>query len=78
MMKQRTPTLDSYVRAAMYPWYDLVYKAFSEMAYNSASVSEDTVLDFMNRMRLTNSKYSFYYTLLAMRYAPNLQGRLSK
>lgn len=77
MMKQKTPTLDSYFTAAMYPWYDLVYKAFSEIAYNSASVSEQTVLDFMNRMRLTNAKYSFYSALLGIRYTPDLQARLS-
>jgi 2-hydroxy-6-oxonona-2,4-dienedioate hydrolase len=77
MKKESNPTLDSYFTAAMYPWYDLVYKAFSEMAYNSAIVSEETVLDFMNRMRLTNAKYAFHYTLLGMRYAPDLQGRLS-
>jgi 2-hydroxy-6-oxonona-2,4-dienedioate hydrolase len=77
MKKESNPTLDSYFIAALYPWYDLVYKAFSEMAYNSAAVSEEAVLDFMNRMRLTNAKYEFHYTLLGMRYAPDLQGRLS-
>ena len=77
MMKQRTPTLDKYFAAALYPWYDLVYKAFSEMAYKPITVSEETVLDFMNRMSLTNAKYSFHYTLLGMRHAPDLRGRLS-
>ena len=77
MMKKSTQTLDSYFTAALYPWYDLVYKAFTEMAYKSAIVSEETVLDFMNRMRLTNAKYSFYSTLIGMGRAPELRGRLS-
>jgi len=35
-------------------------------------------MDFVNRMRLTNAKYAFMSTVLGIRYAPKLQGRLSK
>ena len=34
-------------------------------------------MDFVNRMRLPNAKYAFMSTLLGMRYAPVLNGRIS-
>jgi pimeloyl-ACP methyl ester carboxylesterase len=34
-------------------------------------------MDFVNRMRLTNAKYAFMSTLLSIRHAPMLTGRLS-
>jgi pimeloyl-ACP methyl ester carboxylesterase len=78
MMKRSTPTLDRYIMAALYPVYEHVYEAFSEMAYDSSdAVNEEIVMDFVNRMRLTNAKYAFMSTVLGIRYAPNLQGRLS-
>jgi len=79
MMKTSTPTLDRYIMAALYPVYEHVYEAFSEMAYDSHNaVNEEIVMDFVNRMRLTNAKYAFMSTVLGIRYAPKLQGRLSK
>jgi 2-hydroxy-6-oxonona-2,4-dienedioate hydrolase len=78
MMKTSTPTLDRYIMAALYPVYEHVYEAFREMAYESDAVSEQIVMDFVNRMRLTNAKYAFMSTVLGIRYAPKLNGRLSK
>ena len=79
MMKTSTPTLDRYIMAALYPVYEHVYEAFSEMAYDSHNaVNEEIVMDFVNRMRLTNAKYAFMSTVLGIRYAPKLQGRLSR
>jgi 2-hydroxy-6-oxonona-2,4-dienedioate hydrolase len=77
MMKTSTPTLDRYIMAALYPVYEHVYEAFREMAYDSEAVSEEIVMDFVNRMRLTNAKYAFMSTVLGIRYAPKLRGRLS-
>ena len=78
MMKTSTPTLDRYIMAALYPVYEHVYEAFSEMAYDSdEAVNEEIVMDFVNRMRLTNAKYAFMSTVLGIRYAPKLKGRLS-
>lgn len=78
MMKTSTPTLDRYIMAALYPVYEHVYEAFREMAYDAESaVSEEIVMDFVNRMRLTNAKYAFMSTVLGIRYAPKLNGRLS-
>ena len=77
MMKTSTPTLDRYIMAALYPVYEHVYEAFREMAYESDAVNEEIVTDFVNRMRLTNAKYAFMSTVLGMRYAPKLNGRLS-
>ena len=77
MMKTSTPTLDRYIMAALYPVYEHVYEAFREMAYESDAVHEEIVMDFVNRMRLTNAKYAFMSTVLGIRYAPKLNGRLS-
>jgi pimeloyl-ACP methyl ester carboxylesterase len=77
MMKTSTPTLDRYIMAALYPVYEHVYGAFREMAYESDAVNEEIAMDFVNRMRLTNAKYAFMSTVLGIRYAPKLNGRLS-
>src|SRR5918992_5907442 len=77
MMKTSTPTLDRYIMAALYPVYEHVYEAFRGMAYEPDAVSEEIVMDFVNRMRLTNAKYAFMSTVLGIRYAPKLNGRLS-
>jgi pimeloyl-ACP methyl ester carboxylesterase len=78
MMKTSTPTLDRYIMAALYPVYEHAYEAFREMAYDSEyAVNEEIVMDFVNRMRLTNAKYAFMSTVLGIRYAPKLGGRLS-
>ena len=76
MMRTSTPALDGYIMAALYPTYENAKKAFKEMAYDTDVVTEDTVLDFVNRMRLPNAKYAFMSTLLGMRYAPVLKGRI--
>jgi 2-hydroxy-6-oxonona-2,4-dienedioate hydrolase len=78
IMKTSTPVLDQYIMAALYPTYENAFKAFSDMAYNSDAVTEETIMDFVNRMRLPNAKYAFMSTLLGMRYAQKLQGRLGK
>lgn len=77
MMKTSTPVLDLYIMAALYPTYENAMKAFRQMAYDPRSVTEEIVLDFVNRMRLPNAKYAFMSTLLGIRYAPPLSGRLA-
>ena len=78
MMRTSTPVLDGYIMAALYPTYENATRAFKEMAFDPGIVNEDMVMDFVNRMRLPNAKYAFMSTLLGMRYAPKLQGRLGK
>ena len=78
IMRTSTPTLDGYIMAALYPTYENAFKAFREMAHDPDAVNEEIVMDFVNRMRLPNAKYAFMSTLLGMRYAPKLQGRLGK
>ena len=78
IMRSSTPVLDQYIMAALYPTYDNALKAFMDMAYDPSSVTEDTVRDFVNRMRLPNAKYAFMSTLLGMRESETLPGRLSK
>jgi 2-hydroxy-6-oxonona-2,4-dienedioate hydrolase len=78
MMRTSTPALDGYIMAALYPTYENALKAFRDMAYDPEVVNEETVLDFVNRMRLPNAKYAFMSTLLGMRYAPVLKGRVGE
>ncbi|HJU33716.1 MAG TPA: alpha/beta hydrolase [Nitrososphaera sp.] len=77
MMRRSNPTLDRYIAAALYPDYQRVYDAFSEMVYDSNAVNQETLTDFINRMSLPNAKHAFMSTLLGIRYAPDLRGRLS-
>jgi pimeloyl-ACP methyl ester carboxylesterase len=48
-----------------------------DMTFDPSIVTEDTVRDFINRMRLPNAKYAFMSTLLGMRDSPKLPERLS-
>ena len=59
IMRTSTPVLDGYIMAALYPTYENALKAFRDMAYDPDLVTEDTVVDFVNRMRLPNAKYAF-------------------
>jgi pimeloyl-ACP methyl ester carboxylesterase len=78
MMRTSTPILDGYIMAALYPTFENANKAFREMAHDPDAVNETIVMDFVNRMRLPNAKYAFMSTLLGMRYAPRLPGRIGK
>ena len=78
VMRSSTQVLDQYIMAALYPTFDNAKRAFTNMAYDPNTVTEDTVRDFVNRMRLPNAKYAFMSTLLGIRDSPKLSGRLSK
>jgi 2-hydroxy-6-oxonona-2,4-dienedioate hydrolase len=77
-MRTSTRVLDQYIMAALYPTYENANRAFRDMAHEPSLVSEETIRDFMNRMRLPNAKYAFMSTLLAIRDSKDLSGRLSK
>ena len=77
-MQSSTRVLDQYIMAALYPTHDNALRAFKEMAFDPKIVSEDTVKDFVNRMRLPNSKYAFMSTLLGIRDSPNFLPRLTR
>ena len=77
MMRKSNPTLDRYIMAALYHEHQRVYEAFSEMVYDSNTINQEILMDFVNRMNLPNAKYAFMSTLLGIRYAPRLTGRLS-
>jgi 2-hydroxy-6-oxonona-2,4-dienedioate hydrolase len=77
-MRTSTRVLDQYIMAALYPTYENTNRAFRDMAYEPSVVSEETIRDFMNRMRLPNAKYAFMSTLLAIRDSKDISGRLSK
>jgi 2-hydroxy-6-oxonona-2,4-dienedioate hydrolase len=78
MMRSSTHHLDQYIMAALYPTYENALRAFTDMAYDPNIVTEDTIKDFVNRMRLPNAKYAFMSTLLGIRDSLELPGRLSK
>jgi pimeloyl-ACP methyl ester carboxylesterase len=78
VMRSSTSVLDQYIMAALYPTYENALRAFMDMAFDPSIVTEDSVRDFINRMRLPNAKYAFMSTLLGIRDSPKLQDRLSK
>lgn len=78
LMQFSTHVLDEYIMAALYPTRENTLKAFMDMAFNPDIVTEDTVADFVNRMRLPNAKYAFMSTLLGIRDSPTLNERLPK
>lgn len=78
IMLSSTHVLDQYIMAALYPTRENAVKAFVDMAYDPSQVTEDTIRDFVNRMRLPNAKYAFMSTLLGIRDSPILPDRLSK
>ncbi len=78
IMRSSTRVLDQYIMAALYPTHENALRAFKEMAFDPNIVSEETVKDFVNRMRLPNSKYAFMSTLLGIRDSPNFLPRLTR
>lgn len=79
MMRYSTKVLDEYIMAALYPTYENALRAFMDMAFDPSIVTEDTVKDFVNRMRLPNAKYAFMSTVLGLRDdSRKLPARLSK
>ena len=75
-MKTSTKTLDEYILAALYPTNENARRAFFDMAYDPQTVTEDTIKDFVNRMKLPNAKYAFMSTLLGIRNIDDLADRL--
>jgi pimeloyl-ACP methyl ester carboxylesterase len=76
--KSSTRVLDKYVFAALYPIYEDALKAFVGMAFDPRFITEDSVRDFTDRMRLPNAKYTLMSTLLGLRPPLQLRERLSQ
>lgn len=77
-MKTSTKTLEEYILASLYPTHDNVWRAFNNMAFDPRTVTEETILEFIDRMKLPNAKYAFMSTMLAIRNTTDLASRLSK
>jgi 2-hydroxy-6-oxonona-2,4-dienedioate hydrolase len=77
-MQTSTQNLDEYIMAALYPTYENVAKAFSQLTFNSESMRESTIKDFINQANLPNAKYTLMSTLLGIRHSGNVYDRLSK
>ncbi|HKR73255.1 MAG TPA: alpha/beta hydrolase [Candidatus Nitrosocosmicus sp.] len=76
-LERPTYVLSQYIFSGLYPTVENVQNAFQMMANNpSYHVDDNTVKDYINRMRLPNSKYALISTLLAMRRDQTLQKRL--
>ena len=76
-LEKPTYVLSQYIFSGLYPTNENVHRAFEMMANNKEYVVDDaTVKDYVNRMRLPNSKYSLISTLLAMRKDQSLRKRL--
>jgi 2-hydroxy-6-oxonona-2,4-dienedioate hydrolase len=77
-MTGSTRTLEEYILASLYPTHDNVWRAFINMAFDPRTVTEQTIEDFIDRMKLPNAKYAFMSTMLGIRNTPNLSSRLEK
>jgi len=78
-IERPTYVLSHYIFSGIYPTVENVQTAFQMMANNAHyQVDDNTVKDFINRMKLPNSKYALISTLLAMRRDRSLQERLAE
>jgi pimeloyl-ACP methyl ester carboxylesterase len=77
-MKTSTRTLEEYILASLYPTHDNVWRAFLNMAFDPRTVTEQTIEEFIDRMKLPNAKYAFMSTMLGIRNTTNLSSRLGK
>lgn len=77
-MKTSTRTLEEYILASLYPTHDNVWRAFINMAFDPRTVTEQTIDEFIGRMKLPNAKYAFMSTMLGIRNTTNLPTRLAK
>ena len=77
-MKSSTRTLEEYILASLYPTHDNVWRAFLNMAFDPRTVTEQTIEEFIDRMKLPNAKYAFMSTMLGIRNTANLSSRLGK
>jgi pimeloyl-ACP methyl ester carboxylesterase len=76
-IERPTYVLSHYIFSGIYPTVENVQTAFQMMANNpDYQVDDNTIKDFINRMKLPNSKYALISTLLAMRRDRTLQERL--
>jgi 2-hydroxy-6-oxonona-2,4-dienedioate hydrolase len=77
-MRTSTRTLEEYILASLYPTHDNVWRAFINMAFDPRTVTEQTIEEFIARMKLPNAKYAFMSTMLGIRNTANLSSRLGK
>ena len=77
-MKTSTKTLEEYILASLYPTHENVWRAFINMAFDPCTVTEQTIEEFIDRMKLPNAKYAFMSTMQGIRNTMNLSSRLNK
>ncbi len=78
IMKQSTPSLDTYIMAAMYPDESMAKNAFETMDGSGRSADPQLVDSFIKRMRLPNAKFAFMSTLLGLKNSEPVTDKLTK
>jgi hypothetical protein len=56
---------DQYIRAVLYPTYENIIKALKSIVQDPSTIPDDNIEDYINRMKLPNTKYGFMSMLLA-------------
>lgn len=78
IMKKSTPALDAYTMAALYPTKESAKNAYHMMVGPNKPVSEISIERFVNNMSKPNAKMVFLSTLLGLKNAPDITGKLEK
>ncbi len=76
VMKQSTPALDAYIMAALYPNEQSAKTAFELMEGSGKEVDKEIVDGFIQRMQLPNAKLAFMSTILGLKNAEVITGKL--
>ena len=78
VLRFSTHALDKYILSALSPTNENALDAFQDMAFDPRFITEDSLRDFINRMRLPNAKYALLSTVMGIRDSPHLLERLSQ
>ncbi len=63
---ESSPALQSYIQAALHPTFEDAKKAFLMME-NGKNIDDKFVIEFINRMKLPNSKMAFLASLIGLK-----------
>lgn len=74
---ESTPALQSYIQAALHPTFEDVKKAFQMMG-NDNNIDDEFVIEFINRMKLPNSKMAFLASLIGLKKEIPTQEKLAR
>jgi 2-hydroxy-6-oxonona-2,4-dienedioate hydrolase len=78
VLRFSTHALDKYILSALFPTNENALDAFQDMAFDPRFITEDSLRDFINRMRLPNAKYALISTVMGIRDSSHLRERVSQ